>query len=235
MDSGNSLGRATFASLMSIRGVVIHSQGARLEGMLVVPAQATGLVVFAHGSGSSRRSPRNERVARALQARGLGTLLFDLLTEEEARNWEFVFDIDLLTARLLSALHFARTEPTTRDAAIGLFGASSGAAAALGAAAHEPSVSAVVCRGGRPDLAMRALPLVEAPTLLIVGEFDPEVLSLNAAAAGVMHCRKHLAIVPKATHLFAELGCLDEVCRLAGDWFDRHLASGDAHGNAHVP
>ncbi|MGA0610798.1 dienelactone hydrolase family protein [Caldimonas sp. KR1-144] len=195
----------------------------RLVGDLCRVPRASGLVVFAHGSGSSRLSGRNRQVAQSLQQRGLDTLLFDLLTEEEAANRDNVFDIELLAARVGEALDAVDGRvPAQR---IGLFGASTGAAAALVAAARRPDVAAVVSRGGRPDLARAALPDVRAPTLLIVGAADVEVLALNREAYAQMRCEKRLEIVPRATHLFAEAGALETVAILAGDWFVRHLGA----------
>jgi putative phosphoribosyl transferase len=194
----------------------IGAQG--LPGDLVEVAQAQGLVVFAHGSGSSRLSRRNRQVALALQMRGLDTLLFDLLTLEEAEDRGHVFDIDLLARRLLEAVDLVRQRHPALP--VGLFGASTGAAAALVAAARRPGdVQAVVSRGGRPDLAGAALAAVRAPTLLIVGAADTEVLALNRQAFGRLGCEKRLEILPRATHLFEEAGALDEVARLAAGWF----------------
>lgn len=196
-----------------------------LPGELVVPAGATGLIVFAHGSGSSRASPRNRRVAESLQLRGLATLLFDLLREDEAPDRQRVFDITLLAHRLLQTMAWVRTRVEIAALPIGLFGASTGAAAALVAAAERPQqVGAVVSRGGRPDLAGAALAQVRAPTLLIVGAHDVEVLELNRDAMRQMACEKCLEIVPRATHLFEEAGAMDRVSALAGDWFESRLA-----------
>jgi pimeloyl-ACP methyl ester carboxylesterase len=197
----------------------------RLPGDLEIPAGPTsGLVIFAHGSGSSRLSPRNQFVARQLQARGLATLLFDLLTDEEARDRRNVFDIPLLALRLGAALEWQLTRPDIARLPAGLFGASTGAAAALVAAAHfAERVGAVVSRGGRPDLAGTALPRVRAPTLLIVGGADVEVLELNREAAAQMTCEHALRVVPGATHLFEEPGTLEAVAALAADWLALHL------------
>lgn len=198
-----------------------------LPGELVVPTNASGLVVFAHGSGSSRASPRNRRVAESLQLRGLATLLFDLLRDDEAQDRRHVFDITLLADRLLQAMVWARSRAEIAALPIGLFGASTGAAAALVAAAERPQqVGAVVSRGGRPDLAGAALAQVRAPTLLIVGAHDVEVLALNRGAMRQMVCEKCLEIVPRATHLFEEAGAMDRVSALAGDWFESRLAPG---------
>jgi len=194
--------------------------------MLGLPHPATGLVTFVHGSGSSRMSPRNSRVAAALREHGLGTLLFDLLTEEEAEDREKVFDIPLLAERLLLATRWLGERPDTRDLSLGYFGASTGAAAALVAAARgEREIGAIVSRGGRPDLAGSALARVRAPTLLIVGSLDSEVLALNRAALAELRCPKGLAIVRGATHLFEEPGTLEEVMALASRWFAKHLTA----------
>jgi putative phosphoribosyl transferase len=198
-----------------------------IEGDLALPQGATGVVCFAHGSGSSRHSPRNRYVADALRAHGLGTLLFDLLTSDEERRddrtAEHRFDIGLLARRLVAVTDALGADPSTRALAVGYFGASTGAAAALVGAAERPSVAAIVSRGGRPDLAGDALARVVAPTLLIVGERDPEVLALNRAAMGRMEAPVELRTVPGATHLFEEPGALDVVARLATEHFARHL------------
>jgi pimeloyl-ACP methyl ester carboxylesterase len=206
--------------------VTIPAGDVALEGALVVPEGARGVVLFAHGSGSSRKSPRNTFVARTLRAEGVGTLLFDLLTVAEDADYERRFEIELLSRRLADGMRFVRDDPRTRELAVGLFGASTGAAAALQVAARFPGqVSAVVSRGGRPDLAgPAALRRVEAPTLLVVGGHDYGVIELNEAAFAELRCPKELAIVPGATHLFEEPGTLEEVARLAATWFVRHLA-----------
>jgi putative phosphoribosyl transferase len=201
-----------------------------VEGNLVVPEDAAGVVLFAHGSGSSRLSPRNRSVARELQERGLATLLIDLLTaNEEAidlKTARLRFDIGLLADRLAGATDWLLEQPETRGLRIGYFGASTGAAAALVAAAIRPrSVGAVVSRGGRPDLAGEALPRVQAPTLLIVGGDDLPVIGLNREAFARLICKKKLEIVPGASHLFEEPGTLETVERLAGDWFLQHLGT----------
>jgi pimeloyl-ACP methyl ester carboxylesterase len=211
------------------RAVRIDTAGVALEGDLVIPEGALALVVFAHGSGSSRFSPRNRYVARLLNKRRLATLLVDLLTpaeeEQDALSGRLRFDINLLADRLVGATDWASREPATQRLPLGYFGASTGAAAALVAAAlRADRVGAVVSRGGRPDLADVALRDVRAPTLLIVGGNDPEVLELNRMALKLMSCVRQLAIVPGASHLFEEPGALDEVARLARDWFLRHLA-----------
>jgi putative phosphoribosyl transferase len=206
--------------------------GIRLEGDLIVPSGAAGVVLFAHGSGSSRHSPRNRQVAEHLHRLGLATLLIDLLTESEEiaerQTRHLRFDIGLLAGRLVAATSWLRAEPATERLALGYFGASTGAAAALVAAA-DSDVSAVVSRGGRPDLAGSALARVRAPTLLIVGGRDRFVLELNREARDQLNCEKALHVVPGATHLFEEPGALEEVARLAGSWFVDHLAG--ASGN----
>ena len=199
--------------------------GVWLHGSILLPESARGLVIFVHGSGSSRRSPRNRAVAGYLAGAGFATLLFDLLSEAEATDRHNVFDIELLTRRLLDATSWAAEAPKLRDLPVGYFGASTGAAAALCAAAEPGSgVAAVVSRGGRPDLANHALPRVSAPTLLIVGGNDWNVLELNDEAASLLGGPHELAIVPGAGHLFEEPGALDQVAELAGHWFVRHLA-----------
>jgi putative phosphoribosyl transferase len=212
--------RTAAAEPRTHRALQLHAGGAVLAGDLMLPAQAAGLVVFAHGSGSSRLSPRNRAVAATLNEAGFATLLFDLLTESEAGRRELVFDIPLLARRLELVTRWALEEPSTRDLPLGYFGASTGAAAALrAAAAVGDSVRAVVSRGGRPDLAADRLPYVAAPTLLIVGSHDPEVLELNRRAAAMLRCPHRLAVVPGAGHLFEEPGALEAVERLAADWF----------------
>jgi putative phosphoribosyl transferase len=204
--------------------IEINAGGVQLTGHLTVPVGATGVVVFAHGSGSSRHSPRNRRVAEQLNASGLATLLFDLLTPAEAVDRAIVFDIELLARRLRVVTHWVHREPDLTGLGIGYFGASTGAAAALYAAADEPSVRAVVSRGGRPDLAAPRLAEVHAPTLLIVGSRDTQVLDLNRRAAEELSCPHGIEIVPGATHLFEEPGTLEAAARLARDWFVYHLA-----------
>jgi len=199
----------------------------RLEGLLSVPGNASGLIIFAHGSGSSRFSPRNNFVAGILQTRGFATLLFDLLSQEEAADRHNVFDIPLLGERVTEAIIWAATHPQTADLPIGLFGASTGAAAALVAAAESPArIRAVVSRGGRPDLAGSALPRVKAPTLLIVGGLDFQVIDLNEAAQTLMRSETRMEIVPGATHLFEEAGTLEKAVDLASDWFAVHCPAG---------
>lgn len=204
----------------------VHAQ--ELEGNLTLPEAAMGLILFAHGSGSSRFSPRNRFVARSLQESGFGTLLIDLLSPEEealdVRTAELRFNIPFLARRLVEVIDWLAEEPDTQELALGLFGASTGAAAALIAAVERPErVKAVVSRGGRPDLAMEILPRVQPPTLLIVGGEDHAVLEMNQAAFEQLRCRKVLWVVPGATHLFEEPGALEQVASLASDWFRRRL------------
>jgi len=206
------------------RPASISSVGVRLIGDLAVPDEAVGLVAFAHGSGSSRLSPRNRAVAETLQQQGLATLLFDLLTEAESADRANVFDLPLLADRLLAATSWIDREPDLAGLPLGYFGASTGAGAALIAAAQAGRrVGAVVSRGGRPDLAGAWLDRVTAPTLLIVGSLDSLVLELNRTALERLRCPRRLTIVPGATHLFEEPGALDDVCRLAADWFLGHF------------
>jgi alpha-beta hydrolase superfamily lysophospholipase len=197
------------------------SGGVDMEGMLELPHGTLGVVLFAHGSGSSRLSPRNNYVARVLREAGVGTLLLDLLSPVEDRNYQTRFDIGLLTQRLRTAADWLRTQDATSQLPLGLFGASTGAAAALRLAADPGAgVAAVVSRGGRPDLAgVEALRAVEAPTLLLVGGNDDAVIDLNRQAFDQLGCTKNLVIVPGATHLFEEPGTLEEVARQASDWF----------------
>lgn len=195
-----------------------------LGGILFIPSAAKAIIVFSHGSGSSRFSKRNQQVATYLQAKNFGTLLFDLLTPDEDRQYQNRFDIDLLTNRLAGATEWLETLPAAKDCRIGYFGASTGAASALQAAVMLPQVGAVVSRGGRPDLASStALQTVKASVLLIVGNLDSEVLLLNKQALQQLRCNKELAVVNGATHLFEEPGKLDEVARLATAWFEKYL------------
>jgi dienelactone hydrolase len=205
--------------------VHIKTDSVALEGALAIPEDGRGMVLFAHGSGSSRHSPRNNYVARELRAVGLGTLLIDLLTEEEDRIYQTRFDIDLLTRRLLAATEWLKEQPQTRGLNIGYFGASTGAAAALKAAATlGPAIDAVVSRGGRPDLAEPDLENVQAPTLLIVGGYDDVVIELNRSAYEKLKGKKELVIVPGATHLFEEPGKLEAVAGLAASWLKLYLS-----------
>jgi predicted alpha/beta-hydrolase family hydrolase len=208
--------------------VAIPASGVTLRGTLEIPDDAQGLVLFAHGSGSSRHSPRNRQVAHALQDAALATLLFDLLTVDEEtidhRTGHLRFNVGLLAQRLVEASQWVFKQRDTRGLPLGYFGASTGAAAALiAAAALEDQVGAVVSRGGRPDLAGQALEHVSAPTLLIVGERDEHVLDLNREAYARMHCTRELVVVPHATHLFEEPGALEKVAGLAIDWYRRYL------------
>ena len=209
--------------------VQVPAGAVTLDGNLGVPADARGIVLFAHGSGSSRHSPRNRHVAGVLREAGLATLLMDLLTaDEEAidlQTQRLRFDISLLADRLVGATDWLARNPDTRDLTIGYFGASTGAAAALVAAAERPdAVGAIVSRGGRPDLAGAALARVRAPTLLIVGGNDIPVIGMNQEAMAQLHAETKLEIVPGATHLFEEPGALEEVARLAREWFERYLS-----------
>lgn len=200
--------------------IQIPADGHQLKGTLSLPAGFKSVVVFAHGSGSGRFSPRNQFVAGSLQSAGIGTLLMDLLEEDEEDDREKVFDIELLAGRLQGAADWLRRQPDTKGCRLGYFGASTGAAAALVAAARQPQdVSAIVSRGGRPDLAGDYLPRVKAPTLLIVGGNDDVVITLNEEALAMLRCPKQLVIIPGATHLFPEPGALEEVARLASEWF----------------
>jgi putative phosphoribosyl transferase len=220
--------------LLSIKGaaaapsdrelVSIPSGVTTLEGELLVPTGASALVLFAHDSGSSRHSPRNQYVARVLRDTGFATLLLDLLTEEEDSQRELRFDIELLAGRLMDATDWTMAQSFARGLDIGYFGASTGAAAALIAAAYRPdNVGAVVSRGGRPDLARSILPAVRSPTLLIVGADDPEVLAMNREVLAELRCEKRFDVVPGASHLFEEPGTLERVAELACGWFDDHL------------
>jgi putative phosphoribosyl transferase len=213
---------------MDERLIRVQTGSVTLEGNLTIPAGAQGIVLFAHGSGSSRHSPRNRFVASALQAGGLATLLIDLLTADEEtidlRIRQLRFDIDLLADRLVGATDWLAQQPDTRALRVGYFGASTGGGAALVAAAQRPdAVGAVVSRGGRPDLAGPALGHVRAPTLLIVGGYDTPVIYMNEDALAQMRCEKRLEIVPRASHLFEEPGTLEQVAKLAREWFSHYL------------
>jgi putative phosphoribosyl transferase len=204
-----------------------------IQGELTLPAETAAAVIFAHGSGSSRHSPRNKYVAETLNERGIATLLIDLLTMEEERvdigTEEYRFNIHLLAERLIAATDWAAADPRLSGLALGYFGASTGAAAALVAAAERPEfIGAIVSRGGRPDLARHCLPSVEAPTLLIVGEWDRDVIELNRQAARAMRAPTEITIIRGATHLFEEEGALEEVAALAGAWFEDKLIRGRA-------
>jgi putative phosphoribosyl transferase len=211
----------------------IPSGQIKLEGELSIPVNARGIVLFAHGSGSSRHSPRNQFVARTIREAGVGTLLFDLLTQEEEAvdlsTRHLRFDIGLLAERLVDATTWVKRQPDTDELKVGYFGSSTGGGAALVAAAEVgEGIGAVVSRGGRPDLAGDALPKVKCPTLLIVGELDLPVIRMNEEAYTKLRCEKELKIVPGATHLFEEPGALEAVARLAAEWFHRHLSGAGA-------
>lgn len=202
----------------------VKADGHNLEGMLNIPENAKGVVLFAHGSGSGRFSPRNNFVANVLQEGTLGTLLIDLLTKQEDEIYETRFNIDLLTERLIVIVDWLKKQPETKNLPIGLFGASTGAAAALEvAAARGEEIKAIVSRGGRPDLAISVLGKVVSPTLIIVGGNDFGVIELNQEAFDLLNCTKNFQIVPHATHLFEEPGTLEEVSRLAKNWFEKYL------------
>ena len=205
--------------------VHIPADNVHIEGLLELPENARGIVLFAHGSGSSRHSPRNNYVARILHSGGMGTLLMDLLTAEEDMDYQVRFDIPLLTRRLLAATHWLQTQQQLKHLPIAYFGASTGAAAALqAAAALGNKISAVVSRGGRPDMAgADDLSRVSSPTLLLIGGLDDIVIELNQEAYRQMHCIKHISIIPGATHLFEEPGTLETVASLANDWFKQYL------------
>lgn len=194
-----------------------------LAGELCIPLNASGLVIFSHGSGSSRFSPRNKMVADYLHEKNLATLLFDLLTRQEDANYENRFDIDLLTRRLVATTEWVQNFEPASQLTIGYFGASTGAASALRAASYLPAIAAVVSRGGRPDLAMNALQDVHAPTLLMVGSLDYDVLMLNNRAFMRLNCEKKLSVIDGATHLFEEKGTMEQVCAEAGAWFQKYL------------
>ncbi|HSB47839.1 MAG TPA: dienelactone hydrolase family protein [Candidatus Bilamarchaeum sp.] len=207
------------------RLVRIPAGSMMLEGMLSVPRRAKGIVIFSHGSGSSRKSPRNNYVARELRRNNIGTLLFDLLSEEEDYVYENRFNVGLLTERLLKATDYLHSLPECAGKKIGYFGSSTGSASALVAAAKlGKKISAVVSRGGRPDLAMMSLGMVKCPTLLIVGGNDDVVIELNQQAYLHLKCKKEMALVPNATHLFEEPGSLEDVAKLASKWFKKYLA-----------
>jgi alpha/beta superfamily hydrolase len=190
---------------------------------LIIPEKATAIIIFSHGSGSSRLSSRNQMVARYLHQKNFGTLLFDLLTEAEDSNYQNRFDIDLLTKRLINVSEWLQLQPAAKDCRFGYFGASTGAASALKAASYLPQIDAVVSRGGRPDLAMNRLANVSAATLLIVGELDHDVVRLNEDAYLQLTCKKKLEIIDGATHLFEEPGKMEKVAMLAADWFEKYL------------
>jgi putative phosphoribosyl transferase len=218
------LGKGATMKGISEEEVILTFTDVSLRGSLSLPREAKGLVLFSHGSGSSRNSPRNNFVANILRKSGIGTLLFDLLTEEEDLDYENRFNVSKLTERLIGATTWVTRQTRPTEIAIGYFGASTGAAAALEAAAKLPAeIKAVVSRGGRPDLAMKSLPFVKAPSLLIVGGFDDQVIELNRLAYDQLTCKKEMMIVPGATHLFEEPGTLEEVAKLSAGWFMRYL------------
>ena len=204
--------------------VEIKLDGFVLKGNLSIPENATGMVIFSHGSGSSRLSPRNNYVAKVLNEKGLATLLFDLLTEDEDRIYENRFNIDLITMRLIDVTQWVQNQKESKDLVVGYFGASTGAASALRAAAfYKNDIGAVVSRGGRPDLAIQELNKVTAPTLLIVGGWDHQVIQLNEKAYRELKCQRKLEIVPEASHLFEESGKLQQVADIAAAWFNKWL------------
>jgi putative phosphoribosyl transferase len=209
--------------------VVVQLTGVELKGILTVPDHAHSMVLFAHGSGSSRHSPRNQMVATYLNQHGIATFLFDLLTYEEDRNYATRFNIELLAQRLKDVTTWIRSQEEYEAMRLGYFGASTGAAAALMAARDIPEMAAVVSRGGRPDLAMKDLPFIKAATLLIVGSLDTEVLKLNQLALDKMHCEKKLEIITGATHLFEEENSMEKVSVVAANWFEMHLQSLELH------
>jgi putative phosphoribosyl transferase len=226
------LGQTGHAAKAQRTTELIPSGQITLEGELNVPARATGVVLFAHGSGSSRHSPRNQFVARTIREAGIGTLLFDLLTREEEAldisTRHLRFDIGLLAKRLIDANNWLKKKADTSHLRVGYFGASTGGGAALVAAAElGEEIGAVVSRGGRPDLAGDALAKVKSPTLLIVGGLDYAVIRMNEDAYRQLRCERELRIVPEATHLFEEPGALEEVAHLAAEWFQRHLGAAD--------
>lgn len=200
-----------------------------LKGELIVPLSAEAIIVFSHGSGSSRNSPRNKMVASYLHQQNIGTLLFDLLTPEEDLQHQNRFDIGLLAQRLYNTVRWLQKQPTAKGCSFGFFGASTGAASALKASLRLPEIEAIVCRGGRPDLAMQDLPRVKAPVLFIVGSYDTDVLALNRAAYNKLTCRRRLDIVEHASHLFEENGKMEIVEKLAAKWFEQFLLMADHH------
>ena len=217
---------------MKRENINIPLSSVTLKGELVIPENAFGIVVFSHGSGSSRFSPRNKMVGELMQQHGMGTLLFDLLTEEEDRVYENRFDIDMLVGRLIQATEWLMQYKVTKNLPVAYFGASTGAASALRAAAYfGENIKAVVSRGGRPDLALNALPMVAAPTLLIVGQMDVPVIKMNKLAFDQLHCIKEMKIIPGATHLFEEPGKLIEIADIAIDWYKKYLVKKEDFAN----
>lgn len=216
--------------LINLETLHLSLDDVQLKGDISVPQNAHSLVIFAHGSGSSRLSPRNQMIASYLNEQGIATFLFDLLTQAEDRNYENRFNIALLSQRLKEATRWIEQQKDYSPFRIGYFGASTGAAAALIAASELPQIAAVVSRGGRPDLAMIEIPLVKAPTLFIVGQLDTQVLTLNERAFQLLNCSKKLEIVAGATHLFEEKGAMEKVCVLAANWFEMHLQPLELYG-----
>lgn len=216
--------------LINLETLHLPLNDVQLKGDISIPQNAHSLVIFAHGSGSSRLSPRNQMVASYLNEHGIATFLFDLLTQAEDRNYENRFNIALLSQRLKEATQWIEQQKDYSPFRIGYFGASTGAAAALIAASELPQIAAVVSRGGRPDLAMIEIPLVKAPTLFIVGQLDTQVLTLNERAFQLLNCSKKLEIVAGATHLFEEKGAMEKVCVLAANWFEMHLQPLELYG-----
>ena len=216
--------------LINLETLHLPLNDVQLKGDISIPQNAHSLVIFAHGSGSSRLSPRNQMVASYLNEHGIATFLFDLLTQAEDRNYENRFNIALLSQRLKEATQWIEQQKDYSPFRIGYFGASTGAAAALIAASELPQIAAVVSRGGRPDLAMIEIPLVKAPTLFIVGQLDTQVLTLNERAFQLLNCSKKLEIVAGATHLFEEKCAMEKVCVLAANWFEMHLQPLELYG-----
>ncbi len=203
--------------------VKIPLRNVELKGEFIVPLKARAIIIFAHGSGSSRMSPRNKMVAKELHQHNFGTLLLDLLTEKEDLQSSNRFDISLLTKRLIGTTTWVEEQPTTKGCSIGYFGSSTGAAAALKAAAYLPQIEAVISRGGRPDLVMECLSNVESPTLLIVGSLDYDVLHKNQEAYKHLHCEKKIEVIDGATHLFEEHGMMKKVAALSAEWYEKNL------------
>lgn len=216
-------------TLVSKRAIDLSIDSVELKGDLSIPNPAHALVLFAHGSGSSRYSPRNQMVAGYLNDKGIATFLFDLLTAAEDQSYENRFNISLLAKRLEKATKWVVQQPECTGLSIGYFGASTGAAAALIASKNLPQVSGIVSRGGRPDLALGILHQVKSPTLLIVGGFDVDVLQLNEQAFKLLNCEKKMEIIPGATHLFEERGAMERVCEIAANWFQLHLQPSEVH------
>ena len=210
-------------TVMDKKALVFAKDGLKLHGDLILPQQAYAIVIFVHGSGSSRHSPRNQMVAEYLSGRRIASFLFDLLTEEEDRDFSMRFNIELLSDRLKEVTQWLLDREDTRELHAGFFGASTGAAAALMAAGDMPGIRTVVSRGGRPDLAQKVLPLINIPTLLIVGELDPEVIKLNRMAFDQLKAHRQMEIIPNAGHLFGEKGAMEKVCLLAAQWFEEYL------------